>query len=439
MILDERGNVVSYLGQPDKSDIEKSFLTNRSSQYQEYSWAVHPSSLGRLSYKTLRTLYEVSSAIRPAVDSIAREVSTLPWKIIHKDYKYHDSSEFKEVAEFLRHPNLDDEKLHSIIHKFIHDNLVVGKGVIEKVRNPLGQLKELVARDATLYAPVVNDYGFIVEYIEYKRDMWDVARTHRKRDLIYESFTPVSYSFSTIPIIETIVNEVALLMLSVKSIAWAFTRDEIPPGILALGKIGQEALERAKASFEAAKGFTGQTKLRVLDNVEGDVRWVQFQHPFREMQVAELIPMIERIVFRNFGLSPVESSQIDISRNVAETSFKSSQSKLISPIMTMVSEVMNLEIVEEFNIDFRFIYNRTPQESFIDQSRGLTELVDRGIISTNEARLKMGYDPVSGGDMRSYRLGNEVARIDENTGEPVYRNQPEPSTPTPSSDDQNQE
>ena len=417
MILDERGNVISQTGSPTQGELQKSFLTERSGQYSEFSWVVHPSSLGRLSYRTLRDLYQVSSSIRPAVDSIAREVATLPWNIVHKDYKYHEPSESDEVVEFLRHPNLDDESLSSIIHKFVHDKLVIGKGTIEKVRNAFGELKELVARDASLYAPVVNDYGFIIEYVEYSRDTLTTARTHHKENLIYEYFTPTSYSFGAIPIIETIVNEVALLMLSVKSIAWAFTRDEIPPGILALGKIGQEALDRAKASFEAAKGFTGQTKLRVMDNIEGEVKWVQFQHPFREMQVAELIPMIERIIFRNFGLSPVESSQIDISRNVAETSFKSSQSKLIFPIMSSICQTMDTRIIEEFNPDLRFTYNRVPQETFTEQAKGLQELVDRGILTANQLLLRLGFAPFPGGDVRSYRLGNDVARVDEATGE----------------------
>jgi len=138
--------------------------------------------------------------------------------------------------------------------------------------------------------------------------------------------------------------------------------------------------------------------------------------------------MIERIVFRNFGLSPVESSQTDISRQVADTSYKSSQSKMLSPVMVMISEAINLNIVEEFDEEAEFIYNRNAQESFNEQSKGLADLADRGMISVNEARLEMGWEPVPGGDQRSYRLGNEVAMIDEKTGELIYRTPPESTT-----------
>ncbi len=426
MIYDQFNKLISFEN-PDHQMISKSFLTNRSGNYDEWSYIVHPASVGHLSYKVLRYLYETSSAIRPAVDSISREISTLPWKVIHRDYKYHEQKELREISHFLSHPNLDREGFSTVISKYITDMLVVGKGVIEKVRNPMGELKELVARDGALFAPKVNEFGFIVNYVEYKRDTTTKIATHRKENIIYKNFTPTTYTFGTCPIIETIINEVALLMLSVKAIAWAFTKDEIPPGVLHLGMIGEEALNRAKASFEATKGILGQHSIRVVDNVD-QVQWVQFTRPFREMQVAELMPMIERIVARNFGLSPVESSLTDVARGVAESSFASSQSKLTQPLMTTTQEMLNLEVVEELAEDAKFIYVRIPQESLDSRSKSYSDLSDRGLITVNEARLNLGFDPVKGGDLRTVRLGNEVAPFDEVTGLPKYR---EPvNTPT---------
>jgi len=432
MIIDQFGTeIVSHETEEDTNrELRKQYLASKESGYDDWSglsYAVHPSALGRINSSLLRDLYSRSSAIRPAVDSISREISTLPWTVVKKDYKYHNPRELKPILHFLSHPNLDNESFHSVIARYVNDLLIVGKGCIEKVRNTSGDLKEIIPRDATLYTPQINQYGFIVNYIEFERDTTTVARYHKKDDLIFQFFTPNTYTLGAVPIIETIIDEVALLMLAVKSIAWAFTKDEIPPGVLHLGIIGEVALNRAKASFEASKGFAGKSKLKVIDNVD-EVKWVQFTRTHQEMQVAELIPMIERIVFRNFGLSPVESSQTDISRQVADTSYKSSQSKMLSPVMVMISEAINLNVVEEFDEEAEFIYNRNAQESFNEQSKGLADLADRGMISVNEARLEMGWEPVPGGDQRSYRLGNEVAMIDEATGELIYRTPPEATT-----------
>jgi hypothetical protein len=407
-----------------KSEIKKDIYSSRDmSKYGEWNWTVHPSSLGRMSYKQLRYIYEVSSSVRPAVDSITREVSTLPWKVIHKDHKYHPSSEVADIVTFLNKPNIDYEDLPCVLSKFINDLLIIGKGCIEKVRNPFGDLMELVARDASLFAPKYNERGFLEGYVEFERDTLIELRLHPKENIIYKYFTPTSYTCGSVPIIETVINEVALIMLSVKAIAWAFTRDEIPPGILHLGEIGMEALERAKASFEASKGIPAQNRLRVVDNVD-KVDWVQFTRPFREMQVAELMPMIERIVARNFGLSPVESSLSDVARGVAEMSFASSQSKLIYPMMQIISNIVNNEIVPEFNENALFIWSRVPQEAFRDRVNGWSKLVESGLASDNEARVNLGLDPVQGGDSRSVKLGNERVPLDPTTGLPQYRNPP---------------
>ena len=102
----------------------------------------------------------------------------------------------------------------------------------------------------------------------------------------------MTYTYLTLPIIETIVNEISLILLATKSIAWAFMNDEIPTGLLHLGSIGAEALERAKQSFQETRGIAyGGTKLKVVDNVD-QVEWIPFQRPFREMQLAQLLPII---------------------------------------------------------------------------------------------------------------------------------------------------
>jgi len=423
MIYDEHGQIISK-GSPSMLDLSKS-VTRDPANYGEYPWMVSPSSLGHMSYKLLRNIYQISSAVRPAVDSISRELSTLPWMVINKDYKYHDPSELADIIEFLEYPNLDDEDLSAILSKFITDMLVVGKGCIEKVRSGQGKLLELVARDAALFEPKLNSMGFIIGYVEYDKNSFLPKMTHKKENIIFKYFTPLSYTFGSAPIIETIVNEVALLMLCVKAIAWAFTRDEIPPGVLHLGIIGEEALERAKASFEATKGIIGQSKIRVVDNVD-KVDWVQFTRPFREQQTAELMPMIERIVARNFGLSPVESSLSDVARGVAESSFKSSQSKLVFPFMQMLKGSMNRQVIRELDKDALFIYSRIPQEDFDKRSEALGKMLDRGLITDNEARMPLGFSPVQGGDSRSVKLGNERVPLDPKTGLPKYRNSVNP-------------
>ena len=428
-LFDQRGNQISS-NNPSLPEISKS-INRDMSRYGEWSFTVSPASMGRLSWKVLRNIYELSSSVRPAVDSIAREVSHLPWRVIHKDLKYHPPSESEDVRKFLKRPNSDHETLSTILAKFITDLLVTGKGTIEKARTAgTGKIAELIARDSSVYLPQMDRFGQILHYNEYKKDDYQtIVDTHAKEDLIYKLFTPVTYTLSSIPIIETIINEVALLMLSVKAIGWAFVHDEIPPGILHLGAIGEAALERAKASFEATKGILNQGKIRVVDNVD-KVDWVELQRPFREMQVAELMPIIERIVARNFGLSPVESSLTDVNKGAADIGVKSSQSKLILPLLDVIDESINLEVVDEINPDVIYSVHKLPQESFQERAAGYGLMWRSGIVTRNEARLNLGMESVEGGDIATVLLGNEVVPLDPVTGLPLYRNPPNTTPPS---------
>lgn len=424
MIYDQDGNIVSE-AQPV---IEKQYAVGKRSAADFGQWPfpymVHPSSVGRLSYRMLREIYELSSSVRPAVDSIAREVANIDWKIFHRDKLYHPPAELEMIRSWLETPNIDRETLATVLNKFIVDLLVIGKAVIEKVRDSNGIIRELVPRDASLYVPKYDEWGICMGYVEFERHTLNKIYLHPKENIIYRNYTPITYQPSSVPIIETIVNEVALLMLGIKSIGWAFCNDEIPPGILAIGKIGQEALDRAKSSFEETRGKIGQGKMKVMDNVEGEVKWVELSRPFREMQVAELMPIIERIVARNFGLSPVESSLSDVARGVADISFKSTQSKLITPMMKLITEVLNVEVIRELNLNAEFMFVRPPTETFIQQVDGWVTLWEKGLASRNRALLALGQDPVEGGDRFSVLLGNEVVFLDPTTGEPQYRNPP---------------
>lgn len=430
----------SYQQEIQDSTIAKSSRSFRrrmrqGSQYNEFpTYIPHPTSFGRLGFSLLRHLYQTSSSVRPAVDGITREISGLPWTVIWSDYKWHEGFQDQEVIDWLNQVNLENETINQIISEFLNDYLVVGRGIIEKVRNPYGDIIELVARDASRFRSVLTRDGTgILGYRELSQDYQNVINIYPKYDLVYKSYAPVTYTHMSLPIIETIVNEISLLLLSTKNIAWAFMNDEIPPGILHLGEIGTEALDRAKASFEAARGtLQGHSKIRVVDNVD-EVNWVQLQRPFREMQVAELLPIFERIVARNFGLASVEAGLTATeSRGSSEIQLKSAQSKMIIPLLTMITKFMNYEILRESTLgNLLFQFTTDPTANPVEKESSLMSQVDRGIITTNEMRISIGRRPLQGADMRTVRLGNEIIPLDEETGEPQYRN-PVPGDVSPS-------
>lgn len=436
MLYDQSGRKISDVN-PSLEEIKAGFdayvkktSTISSQRYGDFSdlplYFLHPGSHGRLSYNELRSLYETSSSIRPSVDSLVREIAGIPWQILYEDRKYHDSPICSMVTKFFKKMNFDNQDISAIFSSFLNDILVIDKGIIEKVRNPFGQLLELRAVDSAHFTPIIDsNMKSITSYREYVPNYSNPQKTcnhiHSKNDIIYKTFSTITYSYNPLPIIETIVNEVSLLMLTVKNIGAVFSNDDIPPGILHLGNIGLDALERAKASFQQTKDITEKGfSIKVVDNVD-KVDWVAFNRPFREMQLAELIPIIERIVARNFGLAPVEAGLGGGGKTSATIGKQDSRSRMLFPLIKMLESVVNNEILYELHPNLQFSYFPGNIDADTEYEKNLLAQVRLGIISLNEFRLETGRPAVKGGDRRYVLLGNEFAEIDANTGEVKYR------------------
>lgn len=269
------------------------------STYSDYAFPEWHPRAGRLSYALLREIYEKSSYVRPCVDALVRSVSSLPWVV--RPFRDGDPRHADRVREFLQDPNANDESLRKILSQVLTDVMVIDEGIIEKVKSLDGTLLEIFARDGATFIPIKDRHGILQGYVQ-KMAPYDLVE-FAKDEVMYFELYPTTWTPYGLPIIETIVNEIASLMFSVQWIADSFTEDKIPPGILVLDRIANDAYERAKAEFQS--GEDKQFTVKLFRNV-GSAKWIELKKSNTEMQLAELNLQIERIVYRNFGLQPFE-------------------------------------------------------------------------------------------------------------------------------------
>jgi len=377
------------------------------------AWAYSSQNLERdflLSFDTLRELYRRSSHIRPAIDSIVKEVAHLPVKVVGKGAEI--------IEDFIERPNISKETWPTLIQKFLTDLLIIDQAVIEKVRSLNGRVPEIYARDATQFKPVLHHTRSFITY--FKQEATDrtgkvIAKvSHDVYDIIWTVQFPRTYSVYGTPIIETIVNEVSTLMFSSQSIARGFVDDEIPNGVLWLDQIGKKAYERAKSQFEASRGEKGKKQLKVIDNV-GQAGWIPFTRPFREMQLAELTVIIADIVNKNFGVSAMDLGNAKgLTRSTSDALSKNTRSKLFRPLVNLLTLKLNQELVKELAPDAELSFVLEP---VVDASTA-KELSDAGIITKNEARAVLNFDKVEGGDALAVRVGNQYIVLDA-SGQPT--------------------
>lgn len=367
----------------------------------------------RLAYSTLNKCYKQSSAVRPAVDGIVREITTLPFTVDGYPGKKFDEGHKKEVEALLNDPNRNKETFREILAKALTDMLIYDAGAIEKVKSPSGKLVELMARAGDTMTPVGDEHGVLEKYVQNvngkKQDL-------EKDELIYMMLYPRAGSLWGMPIIESIVDEVGTLLYSNEHIAKSFTEDEIPPGVLNLGEIGKQAYLDAKEDFKVGKGQKKEFKLRVVHGTK-DVAWIDFKRPNREMQLDELRKSIERIIFRNFGVVPIQLGEVsDVNRSTALIQMQIAQSRLIMPVVHLISYYVDKEIIQdEFGFfDVRFVMHLRVFEDEDPESRAMDRLVRAGIKSINQVCAEKGWQPSEkGGDRRFIVVGKRVLFVDE--------------------------
>lgn len=359
----------------------------------------------------LRRCYKRCAACRWSVDTIARETAALPWAFVPNyqgSIKPRTLRHIVELTHLFNDPNVNEESFSDLIQQVYTDVLVLDRGVIEKVFSMGGDMSEMWARDGATFHPIKDVHGVLEGYIQKftaAHKQIDFAR----EEIIFLRLYPTTYSKYGTPIIESIINEIGALLFSIDWIADSFIEDEIPPGILTLGEIGEEAYKRAKEDFEEKKGQHGKGKIRVIDNVK-DAKWIALTRTNNEMQLAQLSEKLDRTVYRNFDIEFDIGGQDIASLTLTE---KLQKIKLIKPLARKVAWKVNNEVLPHFGYDdirFQFVIRDTIAEQ--QRATASKTYVITGQRSINEERAKDGYPPAPGGDRRFILVGKRMIFVD---------------------------
>jgi len=303
----------------------------------------------RLSRKDLRETYMKSAAVRPCVDFIVRSLSTCPWRIIAEPGV--PKRDFNRAVDLFTRP-APGHSFRGVRAQYLNDLLVMDGAVIEKVLTRGGDLVEFIPRDFARFAVKWDYNGIIEEFVQVVKlsDKSEKKVRFTPDQISYSVLYPRTNSPYGTPIIETITQEVAALILASVDIAAFFNDNEIPQGILALGDVGEEGYLRAKEEFTANKGGKNNTKMYATYGPGEPPKWVPFRRPYREQEIALIVPRIERLVFRNFGVTPLDMGvSSDVNRSTAESYKELRVFNLFKPLMDLMAEKFTFDLLHEIH------------------------------------------------------------------------------------------
>lgn len=325
----------------------------------------------RLSFEMLRAVYERSSAVRPPVDFLINTLSTTPFRIATLPGARVPKKDVRRAEEMFTQPlsEMGTDTFRDLLSMLLRDILVLDHGIILK-HNERGILDAFEAMNAAKFHPKADkrngrldgwlfnrDDLFVTTNADFTREEIVQFRRGARTDSLYGT-----------PVIETIVHEVQALLNASRSFAVALDKNEIPPGLLHISGpgVGARQIDRMKQSIKQDAGIHQDYRLRVITGAD-KVEWVSLDRSNREMEVAQLVEDVEKIVFRNFGVDRIAmGSATDVNRSTAAEMVAVRNQSLIKPILDMLADKFTYEVLAQINpglfIEF-FYFARTGDEA----------------------------------------------------------------------------
>ncbi len=347
--------------------------------------------LGRaLTPEKLRETYRLSGPVKRAVDIVAHQVSQLSITLTPAPTEEADK---EKMILLFQKQNAAEEAFRDVVYKTVVDLLVLNYGAMEIARAKAKGNAQVYSKDAATFRPKRDEKGHVEGYVQDPVQAGvggspasaGKAIPFDRDQLIFIDVLPKSHLQVGAPIIESIANEIAFIMNITDKFAHYSQTGTLPDGILELGKIGPDAYERSKASFEAKT----KSGLRVIDNVD-KVDWHLIDRPVSE-EANTLFDLINRSIFRAFGLVPVNDSPIGQSPDYIGSQLR--QSELVRPIARLLASHINTKLADVLG-DIEFSFDLFPEHG----PRELTMLVKGAVVTPNEARRSLGFEDIEGGD-----------------------------------------
>lgn len=384
---------------------------------------------GKIGYDTLRRISMSVYVARICINALKSKVTKTKWVIQPIDQTKRgkkaqaDDPKIKEVTDFFKHPNTNNETFRTLLDKMCEDLLVLDSVSVEKTRYPDGTLAELYFVDSATIRPVFDEHGnqdilinlktvngeeeLPVSYLQILNnsqyggpESGDIVAAWPKKDFLHFHMNPQGsmegFGYGLSPL-EGVLSVVSNLMNSDNFNSTYFEEGAFPPVILNIvGNINQRDLEAFKEYFyqEMSGNFhrpavmASQTKSEVINLKD-------FTN--RDMQFMEYTMWLAKMLCAAYGMSPEDIGITDTtgSKSVSEVQKTISEDKGYSSLLDLFKQIFNQEIIwKDFGYeDLEFDWVAMDDTNAKDAADINDKALRNGSKTLNEVRLGMGETP----------------------------------------------
>lgn len=385
---------------------------------------------GRIDYGTLRRIAMSVYVARICINSLKSKTTKTQWVIQPTDQKKRKNADrtdkrIKEVADFFKHPNQNNETFRTLLDKMCEDLLVLDSVSLEKTRFPNGDIAELHFVDSATIRPVYDEYGnqdieialpvkdqdgeniLPVSYLQILNnsqyggpESGEIVAAWPKKDFIHFHMHPQGsmegFGYGLSPL-EGVMSVVSNLLNSDNFNSTYFEEGAFPPVILNIvGQMNQRDLETFKEYFyQELSGQFHRPAIMASTQKSEVINLKDFTN--RDMQFMEYTLWLAKMMCAAYEIAPDDIGVTDTtgSKSVSEVQKDISNLKGYSSILDLFKQVFNQEIIwkdfgyDDLEFDWVALDNLDPDI----ESQNIDRALKNGTITINEARLSQGDTP----------------------------------------------
>ena len=384
------------------------------------------------------------------------------------------NEKIRDITKFFKNPNGNEQSWEHIMRQLIFDLQEVDSAVIVKVFNRQGEFKQMFARDGSLFLKNPDIYGYMgnradfvmplpdgflsadlndpatnnttqqimkqysllykdqAAYFQYGWTAGSMPVPFGKREVVYMMQNPRSdsiYGRSPVQVLEkTILN---LVYGSEVNLDY-YTNNNMPDGVIQLLGAQAEQLKHFRENMENQfkyKDEFGNERKRYakIPLATGEVKFTKFQLSAAELEIIAQQQWFTKILWMCFGVTADEMGFTETSNKTSgENQTKLAKRKALKPLLAVISNHLNSEIMPEFfaegteipdsgDVPLEFVFDTYDLDDDMKELSKLQLEINMGIKTPKMVAIERGIN-IEELEAQKEEIAEEEP--DENTGNP---------------------
>jgi HK97 family phage portal protein len=368
-----------------------------------YNIATKPRSFEPITVEDLRALADTYDLLRLVIETRKDQIERLPWSLRVKAGKTGPGeARLEELTQFFERPDREHD-FAAWLRMLLEDLFVLDSPTLWKQRRRNGELYALHPLDGATIKRVIDDWGRTPQPLEqggalvYPTAYQQILKgypaiDYSARDIIYAPRNLRPGRVYGLSPVEQIVMTVCTALKRQTFTLTHFTEGNIPESLIGVPENWTpDQIKNFQDYWDAY--FTGDLAARRRAKfVPGGVAKTFIQTKEPELKGA-FDEWLARIVCYAFSVSP-QAFVAQVNRATGETHKEMAEEEGLRPILNWVKRLIDRVLIEDFGErDVEFVFGQDERIDPSEQAQVLTAYVNAGIITRNEARIKLGQAP----------------------------------------------